>query len=1438
MRFLDVENNELKTLPVVAMKLTQLTTLKLAGNPMSELPLELGKLVYLTHITVPANDLGNVPRDVVQAGGSAIIRYVCGINDCATSGLLDLSKMNLHVLPPSVRELRTALTFLKLDDNPLARLPNWLGEMQQLVRVSLSNTPLQRLPATLGAIATLEDVAVDGNSTTLLSPPVEVVAAGKAAVLSYLRRAYSAVIHRQLDLGGFGLTQFPLLALSTPTTLTALALNDNQLQEVPEALASITGLVMLSLANNRIMALPPRTFLAMPQLKSLNVGGNPLVRLPITLGALSQLEYLDFDASTALVSPPRDITVKSVVAVVTYLQRAWAGRRSGCLELNGLSLSDLPLEVTEWAPYIPPPEGLATEEGAGEVLAVEKKAPTESKKDRDSTPRALADDAPTQVQGQGAGGALSSAAHDENDQEQDGGEGSPQEEEEGREAAYAVDDAEGRQEQKEERTEAMRAEHVLAGEDAAVDGDRYENEDDDDRDFEAEEDIPATATLRYMEDVGGVEDAEAEAVVEELVSSDEEDLGAAWDDDEAESAEGSALLEENEVPGLRPLRKLDLRDNTLADLREEVGRMQSLRAVHLCRNEIKALPDTLAVLRNLRVLVATDNQISRVPDDLGALAHSLQLLDLQFNRLVEFPQAIARLSLLQELNLSHNALLLVKLEDPSFAALPALRYLYLDHNKLLAISAGVSSLPAEAGVDGGGHALSLASLRVLSAVDNQVATWPDFTQAKRLHTMRLSKNCLTKIGDSIANLRLLRLLDISNNQLRDIPAALSGAVRLRELMLHGNPLDSAPICAKDADTTGIFTFLTALNLAIQSGKATFRGHNLGSIPMQLLEVTHLHEVDLAFNSLSGSIPRYISMLTNLQVLNLADNALTNVPIELSHCPKLHTLNLDRNRFKDVVPCICAISQLEVLTMAENDIVTLPPDMANMVSLVMVDLRANEHLSPVAAALLSQNISRLMVYLRTIQSGLIYENMNLSRRGLTDFPIDVHCGNGTLKTLCLAYNEMTSLPESIAELVRLTELDVSNNMLQLLPQSLGAMTHLTSLILNDNELLSLPASFVQLSGLTALALERNPLENFPFAFVEQWTGLTQLSIDTEQPVVMPEGAVHSTTELMPLEVISQGMSKCQEYRLRLQRSRADGALDLSVMQLSFMPASVLRMPLLTRLNLTGNALLTIPDGITVLVSMRDLGLNDNRLSTLPAPMAALTKLEMLSAMDNRLVSLAPDIGRLSSLVTLNLTNNPDLVCPPPEVCSQGVGDILSFLNKISSGKTTGSIELSGLNLQLLCLPWQDLQSKLQALVLSRNQLAAVPLEVDTCTNLTALWLDSNTLTGLPPSFGKLCALKSLALDLNQLAALPSCVCELTALERLTLDNNVLRFLHPRMSELQSLTLLSAANNRLTMLPASLATIGALRSLTLAGNPLAPLPPGLRDRRDIDIDVEML
>jgi Leucine-rich repeat (LRR) protein len=314
LEMLDLEYNKLVCLPPVVLELTRIKELRLDGNTMQQLPLELGRLAFLHVLTAPATDLGNVPRDVVLAGGSAIIRYLCGLEECRSSGLLDLANMNLHVVPSAVRSLASSLTILKLDNNPLTRLPPWLGELQALTRISMRSTPVSRLPATLGAIVALHEVVLEDN-INLISPPEEVVAAGGHAVLAYLRRSYSAVLHHQLDLSGFRLSSFPFAALSTPTTLTSLSLCNNALTLVPHQLASLSKLVLLSLSNNMISHLPDTVMASLPLLRSLSVQGNEITRLPPTLGALRCLEYLDFDAHICE-SPPRDVLVKSAQAVL------------------------------------------------------------------------------------------------------------------------------------------------------------------------------------------------------------------------------------------------------------------------------------------------------------------------------------------------------------------------------------------------------------------------------------------------------------------------------------------------------------------------------------------------------------------------------------------------------------------------------------------------------------------------------------------------------------------------------------------------------------------------------------------------------------------------------------------------------------------------------------------------------------------------------------------------------------------------------------------------------------------------------------------------------------------------------------------------------------------------------------------------------------------
>ena len=105
----------------------------------------------------------------------------------------------------------------------------------------------------------------------------------------------------------------------------------------------------------------------------------------------------------------------------------------------------------------------------------------------------------------------------------------------------------------------------------------------------------------------------------------------------------------------------------------------------------------------------------------------------------------------------------------------------------------------------------------------------------------------------------------------------------------------------------------------------------------------------------------------------------------------------------------------------------------------------------------------------------------------------------------------------------------------------------------------------------------------------------------------------------------------------------------------------------------------------------------------------------------------------------------------------------------------------------------------SLVLSSNQLTALPPEIAQLTQLQSLDLSSNQLTALPPQIGQLTQLQSLDLAGNQLTALPPEIVQLTQLQSLNLWNNQLTALPPKIGQLTQLRSLNLQGNKLTALP---------------------------------------
>eukprot|EP00961_Rhodomonas_salina_P279377 3774172-Rhodomonas_salina.5 len=440
-----------------------------------------------------------------------------------------------------------------------------------------------------------------------------------------------------------------------------------RLRRVPLQLTALSSLLMLSLADNKITSLPSKLFLHLPRLKSLSLQGNPLTTLPLTLGGLTALEFLNFD-SAHLSSPPRDIVVKSVHAVLLYLRRAWAGRIKGCLDLSECDLTEVPLQVTGWSPALPP--SIDEDQDGVEMLDAEDDDGVRDVLDESEEEESTEQYKEVTVMGGG-----------------------------GEKEYFIVDDDEGRTERAQERLAGAVAVGFLEGEAGGVEDGRYVDMETD-KSFDEEDDIgpsiPSAPDILRVQEEGEAEEEEEDDEElreewwlatggpwadkgqrgwglpgddrewDEVHGETEEEEGGVSGDWMDGEASGTFTLHKEELEslgdadadceGIQSLWSLDLRRNGLGSLRDEIGMMANLRVLLLCDNTLRELPSVLGQLSQLRRLSASNNLITTLPPDLGGLHGSLTLLDLSHNKLASLPSALPSLSALESLCLDDNAI--------------------------------------------------------------------------------------------------------------------------------------------------------------------------------------------------------------------------------------------------------------------------------------------------------------------------------------------------------------------------------------------------------------------------------------------------------------------------------------------------------------------------------------------------------------------------------------------------------------------------------------------------------------------------------------------------------------------------------------------------------------------------------------------------------------
>ncbi|OAE28954.1 hypothetical protein AXG93_2960s1330 [Marchantia polymorpha subsp. ruderalis] len=348
----------------------------------------------------------------------------------------------------------------------------------------------------------------------------------------------------------------------------------------------------------------------------------------------------------------------------------------------------------------------------------------------------------------------------------------------------------------------------------------------------------------------------------------------------------------SDVGQLKKLIRLDVHQNRITDVPPSLAGCTGLIELFLGDNNLTSIPVEMKSLGALSTLDLHANQLKELPKELCEL--QLSVLDVSNNNLSGLPAELGNMSSLRKLVLVGNPLRSLRstlVSGPTPALLKFLRSRLQDEESEAKMSAPVSGnifvtdVPDQVVY----AARQAAATKVLSLSGKSLASVPQAAwESDSLTSLDLSRNQIKDLPSELSNCTSLEVLLVPDNKIEEWPAqTLASLPRLRQLVLARNPLRNIP--------SGAFGSVEKLKILDLSGIS-------GQLPpapafslMPLLEELRLSRLRLR------EIPSDIPEMLGLRILDLSENSLTTVPETLSQLTKLEELDLANNNITTLSP---------------------------------------------------------------------------------------------------------------------------------------------------------------------------------------------------------------------------------------------------------------------------------------------------------------------------------------------------------------------------------------------------------------------------------------------------------------------------------------------------------------------------------------------------------
>ncbi|KAL1386798.1 hypothetical protein pipiens_012802 [Culex pipiens pipiens] len=486
----------------------------------------------------------------------------------------------------------------------------------------------------------------------------------------------------------------------------------------------------------------------------------------------------------------------------------------------------------------------------------------------------------------------------------------------------------------------------------------------------------------------------------------------------------------------------------------------------------------------------------------------------------------------------------------------------------------------------------------------------------------------TNEEDSWWNQKSLTTLDLSSNTLTSISENVKNLGDLTVLNLQDNALTALP------EGIGCLTKLTKLSLGrnklselpesffnLRELKSLNLSHNdFAEIHANVSDLIMLEVLDISFNSLN-SLPGGIGFLVRLQQLTLNNNRLTELPNDIVNLRNLHKMDLAKNDLKLLPPVMGELRKLECLYVQHNDVAELP------------DFTGCDAL----------------------------KELHISNNFIKSIPADFCENLPQLKILDLRDNKIEKLPDEISMLASLTRLDLSNNSISSLPSCLSTLAHLVSLQVDGNPIRSIRRDIIQCGTQRILKTLKDrdgpgkssekvrvPFEESTFPDVYQMKKGRSMIVSNKNLIEIPEQVFLDAMEASVYN-IDISKNKLMEVPAGLTHlASIMTELNVSFNALKTIPMFFSQFERISYLNVSNNQLTDLPEVVGLLVTLRELNVANNQLKQIPPCVYELKGLEILLARGNKIEELDASehgLGALPRLATLDVANNNIKQVPP-------------------------------------------------------------------------------------------------------------------------------------------------------------------------------------------------